>query len=181
MSFYQFDPSSATPVYKSQLCFHGVARFPLPRTKIGYQGNFKPKSNSIATQLIVDTAYPTGGTGGYASAPVSSIYSTITDWDFELYQIKIGYAHNGVPLDPTVPHAYIRWFDSLKNATSNIPVLDQYWNGAPGSRYEMGAVVPPVLFPTQSQLHMDFYTLFTAAQLPVVVSVEWVGKQRIPC
>lgn len=181
MSVYQFDPGSATPVYKSQLFFQGVARFKLPRTQLGQKGPWKPKPVSITTQLIADTAYPSGGTGGYQSAPVFSIYQTITDWDFELWQIKMNYYSAGVQLDPTVPHAYIQWFDSLRNATSNIPVLDHFWNGDRASRYKNGAVSPAVLFPTQSQLHMDFYGLFTTGQLPVTINVEWVGVQRIPC
>ena len=176
MPIFIFSPTTS-PVFKSYLTFMGVARFKEPRTTVGYQGAFTPKPLPIVSTITIDESYPAGG-----PAPLFSIFEKITDYAFELHQVKITYqTAAGTILDPTVPHCRVQWFDPFRNATSNLPLLDTHLNGAPDSRYENGAIEPPMVFPQQTYLHMDLYSLLSGSQVPLTAVVEWVGLQRFPC
>lgn len=84
----------------------------------------------------------------------------------------------GTPAAITSPVCAVTLYDWVKIATSNIPILDIFMNGGPGSPYENGALVPPLWYPNQSSIQMDFTPLTDA---PVSIIVYFVGKQFYPC
>ena len=85
---------------------------------------------------------------------------------------------SGVPGAITSPVCAITLYDWVNIATSNIPILDIFMDGGPGSPYENGALVPPLWYPNQSSIAVDFTPLTNA---PVSVVVYFVGRQYYPC
>lgn len=82
----------------------------------------------------------------------------------------------------TDPVCAMSLYDSNKVKCSNIPILDIFYNGGPGSPYENGALVPPLWYPKDTVLQIDFLSeIVNPALLPIEVVVYLVGKQYIPC
>jgi hypothetical protein len=82
----------------------------------------------------------------------------------------------------TSPVCSLSVYDSNKVKISNIPILDIFYNGGPGSPYENGALVPPLWYPKETVLQVDFYSQITnPALLPTEIVIYLVGKQYIPC
>jgi hypothetical protein len=82
----------------------------------------------------------------------------------------------------TDPVCSMSVYDSNKVKISNIPVLDIFYQGAPKSPYENGALVPPLWYPKDTVLMVDFFSQVTnPALLPMEIVVYLVGKQYIPC
>jgi hypothetical protein len=101
------------------------------------------------------TAFLSGGSGGSGSV----VYQPITS-----------------------PVCSLSVYDSNKVKISNIPILDIFYNGGPGSPYENGALVPPLWYPKDTVLQVDFYSQITnPALLPTEIVLYLVGKQYIPC
>jgi hypothetical protein len=72
-------------------------------------------------------------------------------------------------------------YDAVKNQLSNLPVLDVYYNGAPLTKYENGAQVPPLLFPANSEIRVDIWSLVQdASALPITATFHFVGHRLIP-
>ena len=158
-------------ISKAFVAFQGARRKPGNGIRPAYQ--FKPKTLTYSIPVAVP-----GKTGLNLlnQAPVS-IYQEIQDYDFDLYQIILTYAPvDGEP--PASPTLALWVYDSDSQRISNLPVMDIYLNGAPGSKYAMGAIVPPLFFQQGSQLHVDLYSLVTFS---VTVTVHFVGMRRIPC
>ena len=90
---------------------------------------------------------------------------------------------SGGVLEPiTTPVCSLYVYDQNKVRISNLPVLDIFFNGAPGSPYENGAIVPPLFYRKESILEIDFYSQITdASLLPTSVVVYLVGKKLYPC
>jgi hypothetical protein len=73
-------------------------------------------------------------------------------------------------------------FDQNQTAISNIPILDIFYNGAPGTPYENGAVVPPLMFRRNTILEIDFFSQITdSTLLPTTVVVYLIGRKLYPC
>jgi hypothetical protein len=73
-------------------------------------------------------------------------------------------------------------YDQNKQQMSNLPVLDQFYNGGPVSKYGNGAIVPSQYYDVNSTLRIDVFNLITnSAILPVTMNIHLVGMQRIPC
>jgi len=172
-----FTASASVGIYTSQLAFIGVRRNPGALPLLGACQNYKP---STYTYVLTGTL-AAGQVKGYGvgQAPVS-LFQTINDYDFELHQIIITYTPGPDVTLPAVCSALIL-YDAVKNQTANIPPLDKFWNGAPGSEYEDGGIVPPLVYPQQTQIRVDLFNLLQDADLPVTVNVHLVGKNRKPC
>lgn len=83
----------------------------------------------------------------------------------------------GVLNQITTPQVAMTLFDDNKVATSNIPILDIFYDGSPRGVLDNGAVVTPLPYRKDSQIYIDFTLLAD----PVVVVVYLVGKQIYPC
>jgi len=170
-------PPPVPAVPTSQLAFMGVRRVkgsdPL-RSKY----EFRPK-DYIYNASIALNVLATGG----ISAPPQLLIQTITNYDFELYELRLRYrSAAGAFADPSIPFAKLWIYDPVLQQLSNLPILDLYVNGLPLSKYKNGALVPVLLYPNQSQIRIEFYSVITnAALLPVTCFVDFVGVQRVPC
>lgn len=173
MGVFIFSPVS-TPVYKSQIGFMGVARRAGKQPKLVPEYKYKPKAYTYVQKTTIDIP---GVDASGNPAPAISVFQLITDYDFDLLDLKLVYEGTGLP-DVV---AKIMLWDSVKQQTSNIPMLDTFWNGAPDSKYENGAIVPPLLYPRQSQIRLDLYSQVSAATLPIAVTVHFTGANRFPC
>lgn len=169
--------SAAVPVYTSQLAFVGVRRVQGIQPLLGACRKYKP---STYTYVLTGTL-AVGQVKGYdvAQAPVI-LRQTINDFDFELHQVVITYTPAADVTLPSVCSA-LMLYDAVKEQTANIPPLDKFWNGAPDSPYENGGIVPPLVYPQQTQIRVDLFNLLQDADLPVTVNVHLVGKNRKPC
>jgi hypothetical protein len=82
----------------------------------------------------------------------------------------------------TTPVCTLSVFDQNQTAISNIPILDIFYNGAPGTPYENGAVVPPLMFRRNTILEIDFFSQITdPTLLPTTVVVYLIGRKLYPC
>ena len=82
----------------------------------------------------------------------------------------------------TTPVCSLSIFDQNQTAISNIPILDIFYNGAPGTPYENGAVVPPLMFRRNTILEIDFFSQITdSTLLPTTVVVYLIGRKLYPC
>lgn len=123
--------------------------------------NTTPAAAALATALAI----PPGDAFGLPSLPA------IQNW-----------TGGGNPTVLTTPVCSLQVFDSNRVAISNLPILDIFYNGGPGSPYRNGAMVPPLFYPKDSVLEIDFYSQITnPADLPTSVIVYLVGRQIIPC
>jgi hypothetical protein len=174
-----FIPEVAVSIYKSQIAFMGVARRAGPQPQLVQPYKFRPKSFTYVQTFVLTVSqyiFNPDGSIQSPSLPIS-VFQLITDYDFDLFEIRIVYQKTGLP---SVICA-VMLFDSVKQQTSNIPMLDKFWNGTPGTPYENGSVVPALLYPKQSQIRLDFHSLATPAILPIPVEVHFVGQNRFPC
>lgn len=111
--------------------------------------------------------------------PAVSVIQHVFDYPFEWHELKITFSSAGGVV-PT-PAMALFLYDAVGNQLSNLPVLDHFYNGAPKSKYVMGAQVPPLIFPANSNLRADLFSLVqNAALLPVTVNLHFVGFTLIP-
>ena len=158
-----------------QVAFQGVRRQPGHLPNLGTVKKIRPKSFTyVATAEINQT----GTLPGYVPIRVRQ---TIDDYDFELEQLIITYAPTG---DFSIlSAAALVLFDAAHNQVCNLPVVDRYWNGVPLSGFYLnGAVEPGLVYPKDSQIGLDLYSILTTTDgFPITATVHFVGKQRIPC
>lgn len=79
--------------------------------------------------------------------------------------------------NPSVaPSANVKLYDYSHQAIQSQFGLDLFFNAI--GRYGNGALVPPLLYPVESQIQIDVQNL-----LPVPISMEvfFIGRQRFPC
>jgi len=178
-SFFFSAPAIEPPIELSQIAFIGIRRNQgaLPSLAQSTCQNFKP---STYTYLLTGQLTSSQAKGyGVSQAPLI-LRQTINDYDFELHQIIISYSGPAGVTLPAVCTA-LMLYDASKQATANLPPLDKFWNGAPASEYFDGAIVPPLLYPQQTQIRVDVFNLLQNSDLPVTVSVHLVGRNRKPC
>ena len=71
-------------------------------------------------------------------------------------------------------------YDPVRFTMSNIPMNDIFLNRV--GPYQNGAIVPAMLFPVSTSLHIDFFSQISdATKIPLLAIVEFVGRNRIPC
>jgi hypothetical protein len=175
--FYSAGFIDAFSVFKSQIAFQGVRRVrratpPKPEYK------YKPKHFVYTSDVTIDIL---GLTDGIPTAPIS-FYQKINDYDFDLYALMITYIGALGPLSLDSFYTKLWLYDAVKHQLSNLPVLDLYYNGAPGSKYQNGAIVPALFYPQESQIRIDIFSLIASASiLPVTMTIHMIGRQRYPC
>lgn len=92
------------------------------------------------------------------------------------------------PLRTPAAALWIR--DSNRVAIASAPMLDIYCDGSPwgaqidqlGSIYGNGALVPPLYYPKDTQIQIDFHSVIDdATTIPQTLIIYLVGKQYFPC
>lgn len=180
------------PPNTAQLAFQGVRRQKGSNPLIGYKED--PKTFTYITPVVNLTQV--------ASQNARIItYTPIDNYDFLLYQVML-FSGTGVGpglefrpqierprgiIQPraapiTSPLCSIQIFDQNQVAISNEPILDIYYNGAPGTPYENGAIVPPLMYRRNTQIEIDFYSQITnPGSLPTQVIAYLIGRKLYPC
>jgi hypothetical protein len=140
---------------------------------VGLQTNSGGLSDGLTGDLVVAlNAIPAVAALVLFTAPVNSAFQTFTP------QFLTGGGAEVI----TSPICALSVYDHNFVTLSNIPIMDIFYNGGPGSPYENGAVVPPLFYRKDSQLQIDFYSEVTnPALLPVQIVVYMVGKKLYPC
>jgi hypothetical protein len=169
------------------VAFQGSARFlgkedPM---RASAPKKFKAKSKTFVLQGTITQT----GQLNLNNAPITTVVQKISDYDFDLYELR--FAFQGAPSSPggppvslpdPIPNIAIFLYDSVHNRCSNLPVLDIYYDGSPGSPYKNGALVPPLYYPKESIVRLDLYSLITdPTVLPMIVTIHLVGMWRFPC
>lgn len=175
--FYSAPDPASLIVTTSQLIFQGVRRNPGQdprRTKYAY----KPRQYSY----ILTNVFETIGIVSGQFAPVQVLTQLFRDYDFELWEFRLAYAGPSGPVPLTVPYSALWVYDVNKKQISNLPVNDVFLNGCELSKYQNGAMEPPLLYPVNSELRIELTNLITnPALLPLTLTLELKGRQRIPC
>lgn len=162
-NIFHFLAAVALPA-PAQIAFHGVRRLPRSGPPVD-RSTFEERTFTYQMQ----------GELGFGDGQALTLRQTITDFDFELYQVEFSYSAAG-PLPKVV--CTVLLYDQAHNRISNIPFLDSFLNGLPGSPYENGGLVPPLLYKQNTQVRVDLFNL--TAVTPITATVILVGKQRIP-
>jgi FG-GAP repeat len=175
--FYQTGFIDAFSVFKSQIAFQGVRRVRhIAPKEPTYK--YKPKFFVYTLPVTIDVL---GLTAGQPTAPIT-VYQNISDYDFDLYALMFTYVGAQGPLPLNTFYTKLWLYDSVKHQLSNLPVLDLYYNGAPGSKFQNGAIVPTLFYPQEAQIRVDIFSLLAdAAVLPVTMTIHFIGRQRYPC
>lgn len=160
-----------------------------------------PVAHTVVVQGELDGAGVGITTTGQAIAawnanPVTAAIATASGGPAGFLLPPVGFTFNGT-LGPggamtqlERPYTTMWLYDSNKVACSSAPMLDIYMDGSPpddvsgagGSIYGCGAIVPPLWYPKDSQVQIDFYSQITDPQfLNSQIVVYLVGRQYIPC
>jgi hypothetical protein len=189
------------PANTAQIAFQGVRRQKGNNPLIGYKED--PKTFTYLS--------PIATLSQVASQNARIItYTPIDNYDFLLYQVMLFSAPGVGPglefradiiqpdqeslkkLGPraalpafapiTSPICTVQIFDQNQVAISNEPILDIFYNGAAGTPYVNGAIVPPLMFRRNTQIEIDFYSQITnGADIPVQVQALLIGRKLYPC
>jgi hypothetical protein len=117
-----------------------------------------------------------------AAAAPQPIFQKIDNYGFDLYAIYITYQGAAGPLSLASAFTSLQLYDMNKQQLSNIPVLDLFLKGSPGSKKKNGAIVPALYYDVNSQLRIDVQNLGAfGGAVPVTMTIHLVGEQRIPC
>jgi hypothetical protein len=178
-AYFYSGPSVSSNVFTDQLAFMGVRRIKGP-DPLRSSFKFKPRTYTYDTSIVLTS--PGVDIMGNA-APAQTLIVPVLDYDFELYELRLRYrSAAGVFQDPTKPFSKLWIYDPVSQQISNLPILDLYVNGLPLGKYLNGAMVPVLLYPNQSQIKIDFFSVVSnAGLLPMTCFVDLVGVQRIPC
>jgi Putative Ig domain len=162
-------------IFASQLAFQGVRR----QSGVGPGRNYPYKPRTYT--YILETTITTPGLITGQRAPIQVLSQIFRDYDFDLYEIRITYEGIDGAIPQTKALTKLWVYDVNKKQISNLPVLDLYYNGAPQSKYKNGAIVPPLLYPVDSEIRIEVTNLVSSSdQLPITMRVALVGQQRIP-
>lgn len=169
-----------------QVAFQGVGRFPAVHIP---QGKFKPRTFSYTSQAVINALGNLAQVGNFAGnfgtiQPVT-LMQKVTDYDFELLELIITYSTGGASSAIPQVVAALMLYDAYKNQLANSPVLDIYWNGQPLSGYKNGAQVPSLIYPVETHIRLDLFSLIQASVtpgvLPITATCHFKGIQRYPC
>jgi hypothetical protein len=138
----------------AQIAFQGVRRLKGAGASHRPSYKFQPKSYTY----VADVTLPSQSIGFVSS------YTKVDNYDFELYQVLL-FSKNSSGLFVVIksPVCAITIYDQFTVGISNIPVVDIYLNGAPGTPYENGAIVPPLFYKKDSQIQIDYHGFGTGA------------------
>lgn len=176
----------------SQIIFQGVKRFKGRMPDFGVQRQYKLVPNTIVLPVLVDFSYYTfDGLGNVTGVNGLRRFSTrINTGDFELWAIGVtcDATTNGVkfalvdPIDQTwfsnrVPVLTGPFMESAINASAaNVPgTFDASSSGT------WGSIIPPKLYPQNTQLAIDVQSLNADRVASYVVNFHFIGANRVPC
>jgi hypothetical protein len=151
-------------------------------------GKFKPKTFTYTGQAVItatgNLAQIGNAAGNFGTVAPVSLITKVTDYDFELLELILTYAAGGAGPVPQVVAA-VMLYDAYRNQCANSPVLDIYSNGQPLSGYKNGAQVPSLIYPVETHIRLDLFSLIQSTVapgvLPVTATIHFKGIQRIPC
>jgi hypothetical protein len=154
----------------AQLAFQGVRRLKGEGASHRPSYNNDPKTYTYVTGVTLP-----GSNTGFVSS-----YTQIDNYDFELYQVML-FAKNasGLFVKISSPVCTVQIYDQFTVGISNIPILDIFYNGAPGTPFENGAIVPPLFYKKDTQVQIDYHGL-SASQgynfsVPQTIPVDEAG------
>jgi hypothetical protein len=114
-------------------------------------------------------------------APPHTYYVPINNYDVELYSLQIidtiGYPYSS---------AKVQLYNAARVALSNVPVVALYlsdpvpYGRNSSDRPSIGAFVPPLVFPKETNIQLDVYSLLTPANGTQTLTFVFEGMQRIP-
>lgn len=157
------------PIIQAQLAFQGVRRLPRIGPAIDDTCDYDERTFTYPLSGVISAPGP-------ATSPSLTLTQTINDYDFDLYQLMFFYQAAGTPIPASVCTAWV--YDYARNAISNIPVLDSILNGAPGSKYKNGAILPRLRYRQSTTFRIDLFNQTSIS--PLNVTVLLVGRQRYP-
>lgn len=170
-------------IFDSFIAFQGVKRFQGPTSYANPQTkyNFKRKAQTYQFPLTINT--PRFNAGGGLNLP-TQYTQLITNYDFELYSIRITAVNAATPL--VTNDFQITLYDRSMHATSNLPVNQAYINsgyatGLAHGLYRAYFPAPILLYPVGSQIAFDIWSMLCAAVLPQSYDISFVGAWRVPC
>jgi len=177
--YFYSGPSVASNVFTDQMAFMGVRRVKGP-DPLRSTFKFKPRTYTYDASMSI-TLPGVDALGNPAAA--QTLIVPVIDYDFELYELRLRYrSAAGVFQDPTKPFTKLWIYDPVNQQISNLPILDLFVNGLPLGKYVNGAMVPVLLYPNQSQIKIDFFSVVSnAGLLPLTCFVDLIGVQRQPC
>lgn len=88
---------------------------------------------------------------------------------------------NGSFAPLTNPSAALLIYDAARSQISNAPVLDIFCDGSPAGLFQNGAVIPPLSYPRNSNIRIDFHSIIALGLPAITYQVLLVGQNRIPC
>lgn len=162
----------------AQLAFAGVRRRSGTPSAPQYKYKLKPYTYKL-TFALNQVQQPSAGVYN----PFQRIFQNIEDFDFELWSISM----EGGPSDIK---ARITLHNAARIAVSNMPIIRGYMSdpvpwasrtNATVSTSGIGAIVPPLVYPHQSSIQLDIYSMLQASQIPATLTFNFTGAQRIPC
>jgi hypothetical protein len=197
--------SFASPVPLSQLLFQGVRRYPYqsPDNRL-LPGGWKQQPYVYPIDITIDWYYWQGGVEANGQSPPVQFTIPISDWDFELLDIRVlGDFYNPPPQDDplaTVELAQMTLFDWAQVALSSAPVNLHAINSADtggftgagtpqppglgiGGTAGAGAQCPPLLYPNRSNITFSIVSLIQAGHMPTggaTITIQFVGRRRWP-
>jgi len=92
--------------------------------------------------------------------------------------LPVAFAGGGVvPTNASSAKLFI--YDAHNHPISNVLGLDQFFNRIQFGGFQNGAFVPTLLYPKDHQIRVDVQSLTYG--VPLGLTFNWIGKQRIPC
>jgi|SRR5579871_12699 len=161
--FWQFSIPDAPSGCSCQIGFHGVRRV-AGKSPLAETYPYCPKSFTYKIPFVIDR--PNG-------APYIRVAQQITDYDFELHDIKIVY-----DTDTPVVKCKAMVLDMNRNQIFSKPALDVFINEL--SYYGNGSIVPPLFYQKDSQFFMQVYSLLASGEVPINAELQLIGIQRYP-
>lgn len=162
----------------SQLVFQGIRVFPMGaklETSYRYYERF--------TQLTLDVTVDWSGRVSpafVAAEPARRFQLEIKDYDFELFRVGLSEKRTGQPLQDSFTMVKFMLFDPSRNQLMNRPVADFFLSDIVRDFHSVFPV-PPMLYPAGTQIMFEITSLLIPAQLPLTLTVTFMGIWRMPC
>ena len=178
-----FNVCGATPIYASQVAFHGVKRFGLgstyPRHITPYK--YREVSYRYAYELTINWAH--FDTSGRVQ-PAQRFNQQIDNFDFELLRISI--SSPGSTSSLTTQDFQIQLYDPNMHQFSSGPLLQGFVNAgrptaATPGHYESTFPTPSQIYPKGGYITFDITSLLCSTQLPLSYEILFDGIWRYPC
>jgi hypothetical protein len=154
---------------------------PLTVTVSGSTVTVSPATNG-AGAIISTAAQVAAAVNATPAASVLVVVTAITDAASTLTPTGTGNVL-GPFLSADDSFATCLLFDQNSVQCSNVAMLDLFMNA--GSYYRNGAIVPPLWYQQNSRIRMDvtpaMFKIKLVGSQPLWLTINYVGRQRIPC